>query len=121
MNHTQILQPESLAALARIPKGCINEQSAKLGVTCGEPILYALDGLLRYAKAYEKRYEAKLATDGVLGDYWLDAIKGLHGLLNGDGAVALELNRSTDSKDNGACETIYWAALDAAGFKNEDL
>lgn len=116
-----LIQPETRLALAKIPKGTVNEQSAILGINGGEPLLFAMDGLLRYAKAYEKRFGGKLASDGVLGDYWLDAIKGLKGLLNGDGVVALERGITTDSKDNGAIEDIFWAAIKAAGFSEEDL
>lgn len=111
------LQDETVEAIQKVPAGTVSNDSAWLGIMNGEPLLIAMDGLLRYAKAYAKQYEGKLAEDGVMGDYWLQAIKGLHGLLNGDGAVALERGITTDSKDNGVIEDIYWAALNAAGFK----
>lgn len=121
MPTTTTLQPETLAELARIPRGTVAEQSMRLGRLNDEPLLLALDGLLRYAKAYRQRFESPLAEDGVLGPCWLDAAKGLRGLLNGDGAVAMERGVTTDSKDNGALEGIFWHALRAAGFGEADL
>lgn len=116
---TTTLQPETLAALAKLPENVVDAASMRLGIAGGEPILLALDGLLRYAKAYEKQFESKLAEDKILGAYWLDAIESIHGLLNGDGAVALEKGVTTDSKCNGVMEDIYWAAKCAAGFADE--
>lgn len=111
-----ILQPETMAAIAKLDNNCVDAQSMRLGFNGGEPLILALDGLLRYAKAYQQRFESRLADDGVLGQYWLEALRGIHGLLNGDGAVAMERNITTDSKSNGVCEDIYCAALAVAGL-----
>jgi hypothetical protein len=116
---TTKLQPETMAALAKLPDNVVDAASMRLGLAGGEPLLLALDGLLRYAKAYEKRFEGKLADDHYLGREWYDAIKAIHGLLNGDGVVALEKGITTDSKCNGVMEEIYWAARNAAGFADE--
>ena len=113
------LQSETLNAIDKLDRNCVYMRSVKLGIVESEPLLVAMDGLLRYAKAYEKRFEGKLADDYVLGDYWADAIKGLHGLLNGDGAVAMEKGITTDSKSNGVIEEVYHAALKAAGFNDQ--
>jgi hypothetical protein len=75
------LQPETMLAIAKLDPKCVDAHSTRLGINDAEPLLVAMDGLLRYAKAYEKRFEGKLAEDYALGDYWVDAIKGLHGLL----------------------------------------
>lgn len=96
-------------------------QSHQRGVDGMEPLLLAMDGALRYAKAYRKRWGRPLREDGVLGEYWLDWVKGIRGLLNGDGAVAWENGWTTDSKDNGVVEGIFWDALNAAGFEEKDL
>lgn len=115
------LQNETTDAAAKIPRGCVDEQSHKIGLDNGEPIIYALDGLTRYAKAYRQRFESNLADDHCLGEHWLDAAKAIRGLLNGDGAVAMERGITTDSKSNGACEDMFWAAMAAAGFEGKDL
>lgn len=115
------LQPETLAEIAKLKGGTVSLESALLGVNEGEPLLYAMDGLLRYAKAYRKRFEDDLANDGVLGEPWLAAAKGLRALLDGDGVVALERGITTDSKDNGVIEAVFWLALAAAGFNESDL
>lgn len=119
MKRVYNFQPESASAALRVPSGQPDHDSHYLGLDQGEPLIVAMDGLLRYAKAYQTRIGGKLANDAVLGVYWLEAIKGLHGLLNGDGAVAMELDRTTDSKSNGAVESVYQAALKVAGFNEE--
>ena len=116
-----ILQPETQKAIKKLPINCRDFESCALGFRNGEPLLFILDGLLRYAKAYEQRFESKLATDPVLGDAWFEAIKSVHALLDGDGAVALEMGITTDSKSNGVCEDVYWAARNAAGFVDETV
>jgi len=78
-----------------------------------------MDCLLKYAEAYRLRFEGPLADDQYLGEYWLDTIKSLRKLLNGDGAIALRRNISTDTKDNGAVEGMFWDALHHAGFTQE--
>jgi hypothetical protein len=133
------LQPETNHEASKLTAGTRALEEHCLGVNQGEPLLYAMDGLLRYAKAYQRAYglsqrlntwaglpagdpDARaLADDYALGPQWLAAAKGLRGLLNGQGAVAMELGLSSDSKDNGVIEGIFWAALGAAGFKESDL
>jgi len=116
------LQPETSAELEKVPPGTVASSAARLGALQGEPLLYAMDGMLRYAKAYRARFDGSaLADDGVLGDEWLAAAKGIRGLCNGDGAVAMELGRTTDSKDNGMIEAIFWHAIAAAGFSDADV
>ena len=116
-----MFQPETESALEKLTSGTIAADSARLGLINNEPLFYALDGMLRYAKAHAKRYESTLSEDYFLGPHWLATVKGLRGLLNGDGAVAMEMGRTRDSKDNGVCEEIFWAAMASAGFKEEDL
>lgn len=57
----------------------------------------------------------------MLGDEWLAAAKGVRALLNGNGAIAMRKNITTGSKDNGVIEALFWAALEMAGFTEEDL
>jgi hypothetical protein len=113
-------QPETLAELAKVPRGTVNEASANLGALNHEPLLVCLDSLIRYAKAYRQRYDGDpLAEDGVLGPHFEDALFAIRRLLDGDGAVAMERGITTDSKDNGVCESLYWRARSIAGFQGE--
>lgn len=113
------LHEKTSEAVAKVPRGTVNRQAQNRGLLHGEALLVAMDGLLRYAIAYERRFDSKLAEDGVLADHWLYSLKGIRGLLNGDGCEAMWFGWSTDSKDNGALEDIFWAALEAAGYTEE--
>lgn len=115
------MQIETLAAQNKLKRGTVSWAADHTGEFAGEPLLFGMDGALRYAKAYEKRFESKLCDDYVLGPAWLSWVKGLRDLLNGDGAVAMERGISTDSKDNGVIESIFWSAMSAAGFTEADL
>ena len=101
--------------------GTISEQSHLLGMERGEPLIVAMDALIKQAKAHRTRFFSKLSEDYVLGPCWLEAAKGIRGLCNGDGAVALHMGRSTDSKDNGTVESMFWSAMEIAGFTEADL
>lgn len=96
-------------------------ESHLFGLNRDEPLVFILDGLLRYAKAYQTRFGGLLASDYVLGPSWLQAAIGVRELLNGDGVVAMETERGTDSKDNGFCEAIFWDAMKAAGFTEDGM
>lgn len=115
------MQLETLEACAKLNRKTVAAQSNMLGRDNQEPLLFSMDGALRYAKAYEKRFESKLCDDYVLGPAWLSWVKGLRALLNADGAVAMERGITTDSKDNGVIESIFWSAMSAAGFTEADL
>lgn len=108
-------------AAAKIGPGTVSEASHRSGMLNAEPLIVLMDGLLKYANCYAARFEAKLVNDYVLGPEWLAAAKGVRGLLNGDGAVAMNRRISTDSKDNGAVESVFWSAMEAAGFTESDL
>jgi hypothetical protein len=116
-----LLQNESYDEIDKLEKGTVEWQAHKLGLKEGEPLLYALDGLLRYAKAYKRRYGSDLASDYALSEPWLDALKSIRFLLAGYGAVAMERDISTDSKSNGDCEGIFWQAIEIAGFSEADI
>lgn len=114
-------QPETLESARKVPSGTVSGLAHKRGMDGGEPIILTLDALLRYARAYETRFGDKLANEQVLGVEWLNAVKAVHALLNGDGALAMEMEWTNDSKDNGACEDMFWSALRVAGFGEGDL
>ena len=105
----------------KINPGTVAYQSHQMAFNEAEPLLLAMDCLYKYALTYKRRFGSNLADDGVLGQEWLDAIKGIHGLLNGDGEIAMAKNISTDSKDNGAIEGIFLDAIEVAGFSESDL
>lgn len=113
--------PETIAQANKVPVGTVNEQSHKLGMEHGEPLLVMMDSLIKYAEAYRERFETQLVEDNFLGPQWLKAAAAVRALLNGDGVVAWKKDRSTDSKDNGAIEGMFWDALGLAGFTEEDL
>lgn len=111
-----MLQPETLAEIAKLTPGTVAAASMQLGARAHEPLLEAMDAMLRYAKAYSKCYEALLGSDGFLSEPYFEVIKGLRTLLNGNGAVAMERNITTDSKDNGVIESLYWHCCREAGI-----
>ncbi len=113
------LQPETRAEIRKLPHGTVSEASMRLGVANNEPLLVAMDAMLRYAKAYSTRNEALLGSDRFLSDPYFEAIKGIRALLNGDGAVAMERNITTDSKDNGVIESLYWHCCREAGIDGD--
>lgn len=110
-----------MAQASKLPEKSVSYQSHYIGMANTEPLIVCMDALIRYAKAHQKRFDSQLAEDYVLGPEWLSAAKAVRALLNGDGAVAHELERNTDSKDNGAVEGMFWDAMKIAGFKEEDL
>lgn len=114
-------QRETIVEHGKLTPRTVSEKAHWTGFYEDEPLLFGMDGALRYAKAYEKRFGGKLADDYVLGPAWLNWVKGLRELLNGNGVVAMEKDISTDSKDNGVIEGIFWAAMNAAGFTEADL
>ncbi len=111
---------EAAACAAPIAPGTVSEAQQIKGMLGCEPLVVCMDAMVHYAKAYEARFEAKLCDDYVLGPQFLSAIQGLRGLLNGDGAIAMARMRG-DTKDNGWCEAMFWRAMDASGFKEENL
>ena len=93
-----------------ISAGTVAHQEHNRGMKLGEPLIVALDAFIRYASSHEKRFGSKLAEDYVLGPAWARAIYATRELLNGEGM-----------KDNGACESMYWAALELAGYTEETM
>lgn len=112
---------EAIAEANKLTIGTVNEHAHKYGMENGEPLIVMMDALLKYADAYRTRFEQPLADDGVMGGPWLNAARGVRALLNGDGSIALQKNITTDTKDNGCVEAMFWAAIQRAGFKEEDL
>ena len=119
-------QPEAIESFDKIPKGTVAHQCHHLGMSGNEPIIVILDGLIRYAKAHEQSMGSKLSEDYFLGPCFLSALTSTRELLNGNGAVANEISAKTgkpcrDSKDNGACEIMFWHAMEISGFTEKDI
>lgn len=112
---------EAIAHANKLPAGTVSEQAHKYGMEQGEPLLIAMDALFKYADTYWMTFNSQLAQDHVLGPQWLDAVKGVRGLLNGNGQVAMAKDISTDTKDNGCIESLFWDALKVAGYEEKDL
>lgn len=120
MNYQQETQ-DALNKLGKTSYGTVAYDDMQQGKRYQEPLLIALDCAIRYARAHAARYGNPIKEDYVLGPEFLSWITGLRGLLNGQGAVALEHNWTRDSKDNGTLETIFWSAMQAGGFTEADL
>lgn len=112
---------EMMVEYQKITKDTISQKAMLTGMINDEPLIVAFDSMLRYAKAYEKRFEDRLNNDYYLGEQYLQVIVGLRNLLNSNGAVANERDITTDSKDNGALEAMFWHCMEASGFKEEDI
>ena len=119
-------QPETCEAYAKVPERTIAHQTHSIGMNGTEPLIVILDSLIRYAKAHEASMGSKLSEDYYLAPCFLSVLKNTRDLLNGNGAVANEISAKTgkpcrDSKDNGACEDMFWDAMKIAGFTEEDI
>jgi hypothetical protein len=119
-------QPETVGAFARVPERTLAQETHSIGMNGTEPLIVILDSLIRYAKAHEASMGSKLSEDYFLGPCFLSALTSTRELLNGNGAIANEISAITnkpcrDSKDNGACEAMFWDAMSISGFKENDI
>ena len=114
--HNYSYQTETVEVSESLPARVVNTQSHQIGMNGAEPLIVIADALVRYAKAYQTRLGGGIGEDYVLGDYFLSIAKSVKGLCDGDGAVAMETGRSTDSKDNSAVCKILETALDIGKF-----
>ncbi len=112
-------QPETRAIANALPAECVSAHAHSLGLRQCEPLIVMMDALISYAKAHRKAFKTPLSEDYILGPQWLEAAKAVRALLDGNGAIANVLGRTTDSKDNGAVEAMFWSALELAGFTEE--
>ena len=113
------MELETKQEIDKLTPGTIAAESMRVGRIHDEPLLICMDSLLRYAKAYRKAYAAPVGDDGFLGPCFADAIKGIRGLLNGQGAAAMEHDIFIDSKDNGVIEALYWICCKEAGLDGD--
>lgn len=113
--------PGTIEQANKLTPGTVSESDHKFGMQDGEPLIVIMDALTKYAASYYVRFETRLAEDYILGPLWLESAKGIRGLLNGDGALAMFKGRRTDSKDNGCLEAMFWEAMLMAGFEEKDI
>lgn len=118
---TVILQKETVAAMAKVPAGCVNARSQRLGLFEGEPVLVIADALLSYAKAYKARFGSPVSDDAVLAESFAQMLAGVRAMLDFDGAVAMRRGITTDSKDNSALLDVIEATCAAAGIDYQKL
>jgi len=83
-----------------------------------EPVIIMVDSLIRYAKAYKKRFEGPIAHDYILGVAWEQALEAVRTLLNGEGAVQME--GGGPSFDGGTMDRLINQARTLAGFSQAD-
>ena len=114
-------QPETVQAIEKIPADVVNGQAARFGFRAGEPLLVIADALLRYARAYSKRYEEPISEDAYCAPHFAAMLYGCRQMLSADGGAAFERGVTTDSKDNGAMEAIFDAVFAASGMEPETL
>lgn len=110
----------TLDAANKLTLNSVAERDHKTGMKHGEALIIGLDGLYKYASAYSVRYERSLSDDYALGQSWLKAVIGYRELLNGGGQLWLK-ERWHDTFDAGACKTVFWKAIEAAGFTEQDV
>ena len=108
-------------SVGTLSPGTVSYAAHHLGEDCAEPLIVGFRLMHRYALAYRKRFGRPVNEDYFLRVAYLDTIRGLRNLLNGDGAVAMERGITTDSKDNGVCEAAFWDCMEAGGFAELDL
>lgn len=70
------------------------------------PVAVMISALDQYQRVHFERYEAKLADDGFLGPAFLDALRGVRALLNGE----------IGGLDGGTCDAAILAIHKEAGF-----
>ena len=77
------------------------------------PLLAMIDGLLRMAAWHAERFDGSpIAEDGFTGPYWIDAAKNVRNMFS---------SASPEGFSAGACEAVFWRAMDIAGFSEGDL
>lgn len=101
--HRQAAKGQFMPVATDAPEG--DEHGAQFELA----LLDILSGLTEYAGAHVRQYDSPIADDGVIGEAWLDALRGLRALLNG------ELGRL----DGGTLDHAILELYKAAGFEGE--
>ena len=97
-------------AVNKLTPKTVAKQTAECGIATDDPLTCAMDALYQYAVKHRQRYGAQLSEDYFCGPAWLQAITGVRTLLSSEGLF-----------DAGTLETVFWAAMEVAGYTEADL
>lgn len=61
-----------------------HQQALQRSYGSGMAIRMVLQGLAIYAEQHRKRYDSEIGSDGVLGRAWVESLRGVRDLLNGE-------------------------------------
>lgn len=75
------------------------------------PIGKMISALAQYAQEHFKKYDSALSEDYILGKAWIDALKNIRVLLNGE----------LDGMDGGFTDEIILAVGKNCGFKEKEF
>jgi len=116
-------QEETIQAYRKLTEGTQAWHDHQQGLMWEEPCIVLIDSLLKYARAYRKRYGRALRDEAKLKEIWLKAAVNVRRLFEHRGAVATEWDITTrgDSKDNGCLEEVFWKAMEVAGLTEDDI
>ncbi len=101
-----------IAAQGAMCPGTIESREIAAMIALNHPILAMIDGLLSLADWSIREFDARVADDGFTGPYWIDAAKNVRGMFS---------SASPAGFSAGACEAVFWRAMEIAGFSEEDL
>ena len=101
-----------LAAQVAMCPGTVEASEINAMIARNHPILAMIDGLLRLAAWHAERFDSRIADDGFTGPYWIEAAENVRGMFS---------SASPAGFSAGACEAVFWRAMDIAGFSEADL
>lgn len=102
-----------LAAQETMCRGSIEAAEIAAMRQRNHPLLAMIDGLLRMAAWHAERFDGSpIADDSYTGPYWIDAAKNVRNMYS---------SASPAGFSAGACEAVFWRAMDIAGFSEGDL
>jgi len=116
-------QEETIQAYRKLTEGTQAWENHQHGLMWEEPCIVLIDSLLKYARAYRKRYGRPLRDEAQLKEIWLKVAVNVRRLFEYQGAVSMEwsINTGADSKDNGCLEEVFWRAMEEAGLTEDDI
>lgn len=101
-----------LAAQVAMCPGTIEASEINAMIARNHPLLAMIDGLLRMAIYSRDEFDSRIADDYFTGPYWIEAAKNVRGMFS---------SASPAGFSAGACEAVFWRAMEIAGFTEGDL
>lgn len=92
--------------------GTVEAQEIGAMIRNNHPVLAMMDALLALAHWHRADCEGRIADDGYTGQYWIGAAKNVRYMFS---------SASPKGFSAGACEAVFWRAMDIAGFTESDL